>query len=162
MPSYLTGLFENLMEGGEDAASTAMVVEGERRAGRGRDGRRTDTDRQTGQGSVQIQERGLQLQAGGASKRLFCYSAENNTGGNTSGGAGAHLQFPSEAHAGKRRRTMLMQMLLPLELLHKRSFHCWTITVFFGLSGTLREMSFPGLVLDLVQVTFLLPPLPYR
>lgn len=68
MPSYLTGLFENLMEGGEDAASTAMVVEGERRAGRGRDGRRTDTDRQTGQGSVQIQERGLQLQAGGASK----------------------------------------------------------------------------------------------
>lgn len=77
MPSYLRGLFENLM-GGEDAASTAMVVEGERRAGRGRDGRQTDTDRQTDQGSVQIQERGLQLQAGGASK-LFSAAEQKTT-----------------------------------------------------------------------------------
>lgn len=54
--SYLVGFFDNLMEGGEDAESTMMVVEvvkGEWERGQG--------DRQTDKESVQVQEYGVQI-----------------------------------------------------------------------------------------------------
>lgn len=73
MLSYLWGLFDNLMEGGEDAGSTTMAVKGERGGGEMADGQtdgqvdgHTDreTDRQTDQESVQIQEYGVQIHTG--------------------------------------------------------------------------------------------------
>lgn len=85
MVSYLGGLFENLMEGGEDAASTAMVVKVKGEQG---GGARWQADRQTDQGSVQIQDHGVQththtqIQAGGAFKPLSfsCYvSVQDST-----------------------------------------------------------------------------------
>ena len=54
--SYLIGFFDNLMEGGEDAESTTMVVEvvkGEWEGGQ--------DDRQTDRESVQVQEYGVQI-----------------------------------------------------------------------------------------------------
>lgn len=54
MVSYLIGLFDNLMEGGEDAESTTMVVvDGERRVGQ--------RDKMTDRESVQVQEFGFQI-----------------------------------------------------------------------------------------------------
>lgn len=75
MPSYLTGLFENLMEGGEDAASTAMAVKV-----KGEQGGGEMADRQTDQGSVQIQEHGAQIHTATGGRCLqasvvFCYGA---------------------------------------------------------------------------------------
>ena len=68
MTSYLKGLFENLMEGGEDAASAAMVVKV-----KGEQDRGEMTDRQTDrrQGVSAKQKHRVQLQAGGGVKRPF-------------------------------------------------------------------------------------------
>lgn len=65
--SYLIGFFDNLMEGGEDAESTTMVVEVVKGEWEGRGGKMTDgqTDRQgvrqTDRESVQVQEYGVQI-----------------------------------------------------------------------------------------------------
>jgi len=55
--SYLVGIFDNLMEGGEDAESTTMVVEVVKGEGEGEGGGGGQTDRE----SVQVQEYGVQI-----------------------------------------------------------------------------------------------------
>lgn len=75
--SYLIGFFDNLMEGGEDAESTTMVVEVVKREGWGRVGREQDdrqTDRQTGS-QCRYRNMGFRYtQRGGAKWEINLYS----------------------------------------------------------------------------------------